>query len=79
MQTALISKGILFSNILQKTLKASMWVRITIPSPPHKFVKVFYQKVRVCISLHFLDLFFCCGPIAFCVLCVYPSDRVDKM
>ncbi len=79
MQSALFSKGILLSNILQKTLKTSIWVRTAIPSPPHKFMQVFYQKVRVCISLHFLELFLHCGPIAFSVLCMYPSDRVNKM
>ena len=79
LQTTLISKRFLLSNILQKTLKTSIWVSITIPSPPHKFMKVFYQEVRVCITLHFFELFFCCRPIAFHVLRVYPSDRIDEM
>ena len=76
---ALTSKWILLSNILQKMFKASVWMRITIPSPPHKFMKVFYQKVRVRVILHFLELFFHSRPIAFCMLCVYPSDGVDKL
>ena len=79
LQTTLISKRILLSNILQKTRKTSIWVNITIPSPPHKFMKVFYQEVRVCITLHFFELFFCCRPITFCVLRVYPSDRIDEI
>ena len=73
LQTTLISKRILLSNVLQKTLKTSIWVSITIPSPPHKFMKVFYQKVRVCITLHSFEHFFCCRPIALRVLRVYPT------
>ena len=42
-------------------------------------MKVFYQKVRVCIILNFFELFFCCRPIAFRVLRVYPSDQIDEM
>ena len=58
LQTTLISKRILLSNILQKTRKTSIWVNITIPSPPHKFMKVFYQEVRVCITFIFLNFSF---------------------
>ena len=71
LQTTLISKRILLSNILQKTLKTSIWVSITIPSPPNKFMKVFYQEVRVCITLHFFWTFLLlstnCFPRVACV------------
>ena len=70
---------ILLRNTLKRTPKTSIRVSITTPSPPHKFMKVFYQKVGVSIALHFFELFFCCRPIAFRVLRVYLSDRIDEM
>ena len=42
-------------------------------------MKVFYQEVRVCITLHLFELLFSCRPIAFHVLRVYPSDRIEEM
>lgn len=43
--------------------KASIWVRISTPSPPHKFLLVLHQKVRICITLHQFELLFRCAPV----------------
>jgi len=72
-------KRILFSNVLQKSFEASIWVSIAIPSSPHEFLQVLQQKVRIAITLHDFEFGFRRAPVTFGVLCVDARGWVDKV
>lgn len=63
-----------------RLLKASIWVRITIPSSPHEFLQVLQQKVRVAITLHEFEFVFLLSSMYFRrVVCVDVRGWIDKL
>ena len=51
----------------------------SVPSPPHEFLQVFLQELRVGVAPHFLEFPFRDIPVTFSILRVNPSDRVHEI
>ena len=70
---------ILFCNVLHQPTKRAIGVRLTMPSSPHEFFKVFLQKVRIGVTFYFFEFRFCNRPVAFRVLGMDTGDWIDKI
>ena len=53
--------------------------RLTLPSSPHKFFKVFLQKGWICVTFHLLEFIFGYRPVTFCVLGMDTGDCIHEV
>ena len=67
---------ILFCSVEHQPTKTAIGVRLTMPSSPPEFFKVFLQKVKICVTFHLLEFILCNGPVTFCVLGVDTSNWI---
>ncbi len=59
--------------------KEPIGVRLTMPSSPHEFFKVFLQKIRICVTFHLFQFIFCNRPVAFGVLGMDTGEWIHKI